>query len=78
MICCAASSNGCFDLRRRAFELDRQVSAECSKCPSCMTRRVEIVWLHCDEAQQVGCLRGLEGRPLVQDAGIQSLFARRR
>ena len=33
---------------------------------------LEAVWLHCDEAQQVGCLRGLEGCPLVQDAGIQS------
>ena len=26
---------------------------------------LEIVWLHCDEAQQVGRLRGLEGCPLV-------------
>jgi len=26
---------------------------------------LEIVWLHCDEAEQVGCLRGLEGCPLV-------------
>jgi len=25
----------------------------------------ETVWLHCDEAQKVGCLRGLEGFPLV-------------
>jgi len=39
---------------------------------------LEIVWLHCDEAQQVGCLRGLEGCPLVLDAGIQSRFARHR
>ena len=39
---------------------------------------LETVWLHCDEAQQVGCLRGLEGCPLVYDAGIQSQFARRR
>jgi len=39
---------------------------------------LEIVWLHCDDAQQVGCLRGLEGCPLVWDAGIQSQFARRR
>jgi len=39
---------------------------------------LETVWLHCDEAQQVGCLRGLEGCPLVLDAGIQSRFARRR
>jgi len=26
---------------------------------------LETVWLHCDEAQQIGCLRGLEGCPLV-------------
>ena len=26
---------------------------------------LETVWLHCDEAQQVGCLRELEGCPLV-------------
>jgi len=26
---------------------------------------LEIVWVHCDKAQQAGCLRGLEGSPLV-------------
>jgi len=26
---------------------------------------LETVWPHCDEAQQIGCLRGLEGCPLV-------------
>jgi len=26
---------------------------------------LEIVWLHCDEAEQVECLRGLEGCSLV-------------
>jgi len=39
---------------------------------------LEIVWLFCDGAQQVGCLRGLKGCPLVYDADIQSQFARRR
>ena len=39
---------------------------------------LETVWFHCDEAQQVEYLRGLEGCPLVLDAGIQSQFARRR
>jgi len=39
---------------------------------------LETVWFHCDEAQQVGCLRGLEDCPLVWDAGIPSQFARRR
>jgi len=39
---------------------------------------LQTVWLHCDEAQQVRCLRGLEGCPLVWGAGIQSQFARRR
>ena len=38
---------------------------------------LEAVWPHCDEAQQVVCLRGLKGCPLVQEAGIQIRFARR-
>ena len=38
---------------------------------------LEAVWLHCNEAQQVGCPRGLEGCLLVKDTGIQSQFARR-
>ena len=29
---------------------------------------LEIVWLHCDKAEQVGCLRGLEGCPQVTQA----------
>jgi len=39
---------------------------------------LETAWLNCNEAQQVGCLRGLEGCPLVQGEGIQSQFPRRR
>jgi len=39
---------------------------------------LKTVWLHCDEAQQVGCLRGLEDCLLVWDASILSQFARRR
>ena len=39
---------------------------------------LETVWLLCDEAQKVGCLLGWERCPLVEDAGIQSQFARRR
>ena len=39
---------------------------------------LETVWLHCDEAQEVGCLRWLEDCSLVQDAGIQSQFSRPR
>ena len=31
--CCAAGTNGCLDLRRRAFALGGQVSAEWSWCP---------------------------------------------
>ena len=50
--------NKCFDLRCRAFPRDGQESAEWSRCPGSMTRpAIEIVWLFCDEAQQVGCLR---------------------
>jgi len=47
------------DLRYRASALDGRVSAEWNRYPGSMAR------LHCDEAQQVGCLRGLEGCPLV-------------
>ena len=32
-------TNGCLDLRRRAFALDGQVSAEWSTCPVSMARR---------------------------------------
>jgi len=49
---CATSTNGCLDLRR----LGGQVSAEWSRCP--WHDVLETVWLKCDEAQQVGCLRG--------------------
>jgi len=51
-----ANTNGCLDLRRRASALDGGVSADAP-----WHGGLEIVWLHCDEAQQVGCLRGLEG-----------------
>jgi len=37
---------------------------------------LEAVRLFCDEAQQVGCLRGLEGCPLLWDVDIQTQFAR--
>jgi len=37
--CWAASTNGCLDLRRRAFALDERVSAEWSRCPGSMARR---------------------------------------
>ena len=36
---CAASTNGCLDLRRRAFALDGRVSAEWSRCPGSMAWR---------------------------------------
>ena len=39
MSCCAMGTNGCLDLRRRAFALDGQVSAEWSRCPVSMARR---------------------------------------
>jgi len=35
-----------------------QVSAEWSRCPRPLDSVIESVWLLCDEAQQVGCLRG--------------------
>jgi len=39
MRCCAADTNGCFDLRRRASALDGRVSAEWSRSPGSMARR---------------------------------------
>jgi len=39
MSCCAAGTNGCLDLRRRAFVLDGRVSAEWNRCPDSMARR---------------------------------------
>jgi len=38
MRCCAAGTNACLDLRRRAFALDGQVSTEWSKCPGTMAQ----------------------------------------
>jgi len=39
MSCCAAGRNGRLDLRRRAFPLAAQVSAEWSRCPGSVARR---------------------------------------
>jgi len=47
MRCCVAGTNGCFDLRRRAFALDGRVSSEWSRYPDSMA-----MWVHCDEAQE--------------------------
>jgi len=38
MSCCAAGTNGCLDLRRRAAAPDGRVSAERSRCPGSMAR----------------------------------------
>jgi len=38
MNCCAARTNGCLDLRCRAFPFDRQVGAEWSKLPGTVAR----------------------------------------
>ena len=51
--------------RRCAAAPDGRVSAEWSRCPGSMARRPRVVWLFSDEAQHIGCLRGLEGCPLV-------------
>jgi len=63
--CCAAGTNGCLDLRCRTMALNGQVSAEWSRCLGSMARVLEIVWHHCNEAQEVGYLQRLEGCPLV-------------
>ena len=39
MRCCAAGTNGCLNLTRRAFALDRRASAKSSRCPGSMARR---------------------------------------
>jgi len=39
MSCCAAGTNGCLDLQRRAFPLGGQASGESSRCPGSMARR---------------------------------------
>ena len=39
MSSCAAGTDGCLDLRRRASVLDGRVSAEWSRCPGSMARR---------------------------------------
>ena len=39
MSCCAADTNSCLDLRRRASALDGRVSAEWSRCSGSMARR---------------------------------------
>jgi len=39
MRCCAAGTNRCLDLRRRAFALDERASAEWSRCPGSIARR---------------------------------------
>jgi len=38
MSCCAAGTNGCLDLRRRAAALDGRVSAEWSSYPGSMAQ----------------------------------------
>ena len=35
---CATGTNGCLDLRHRAFALGRQVNAEWSRCLDCMAQ----------------------------------------
>jgi len=71
MRCCAAGANGSLDLRHRAFALDGLVSADGTDVQAAWQVVLKTVWLPCDEAQQVGCLRELEGCPHVLDAGIQ-------
>ena len=73
MNCCVAGTNGCLDLRRRAFALDGQVSAEWSGCPGSMARRVDTVGIATKLSRLDAC-EDLEGCPLVKEAGIQLQF----
>ena len=57
--CCAAGTNGRLDLRCRAFSLDGQVSAlSRADAQAPWHGMLKTVWLYCNVAQQVGCLRG--------------------
>ena len=38
-----AGTNGCLDLRRRAFTFDGRVSSEWSRCPGSMARRARDI-----------------------------------
>ena len=67
LMSCAVGTNGCLDLRRRAFAPGERESAERSKCSSYMARLATLViaCLHRDDVHQVGCLWGSIGCPLV-------------
>ena len=39
MKCCAVGTNGCLDLRRRAFALDGRGIVEWSRCPGSIAQR---------------------------------------
>jgi len=65
MWCCAAGTIGCLDFWRRASVLVGQVNADGADVQALCHGLLGTVWLHCDEAQQVGGPRGLKGFPLV-------------
>jgi len=65
MSCCAAGTNGCLDLRRRALHSMDGWALNGAGVQAPWHGVLGIVLLHCAEAQQVGYLRGLEGCPLV-------------
>jgi len=67
---CAVGTSEWLDLRRRAFPLDGQVSAEWSRCPASMAQhaRESVAPLQCSSA---GWIPMRKGRfLLVQDEGI--------
>ena len=59
---CVTGTNGCLDLRHRAFALDGGWALGGADIQAPWHGVLETLWLHCDEAQQVECMRGLEGR----------------
>ena len=75
--CCAAGTNGCLDLRRRAFALDGRLSADWSRCPGSLARRARgsVAPLRRSSA---GWMPARIGRLSAGDAGIQPQFERRR
>ena len=62
MRCYAAGTNGCLDLRRRAFALDRPVSAEWSWCPGSMAPRARDNVVAPLRQSSAGCIPARIGR----------------
>jgi len=59
---CAAGTNGCLDLRRRAFALSEQVNAEWSRCPSSVAQHARDNVVPLRQSSAAGCMPARIGR----------------